>query len=1035
MEFKGVSMVAGDYNSTKLVFEFDKEYTETKVCEIAKRTNGRSGGNEALFVSQITNNEIVLVNQIDVKDENGYIKYKDNSDNIYWYDTENETLYDSEYQESSVSLATLTKVQQDVPVLNEAGKYILEVSLYGNNSKLTSMYTGFTVKPEMIQVDYTEVEAYLPIFDQLINNATTLINNLSGAISAEETRQSNEQTRISNETTRQSNETTRQSNETSRSTAETSRVSAEATRQTNETARQTAETTRQTAETARATAETSRESAETSRTNAETSRISAETSRASAESTRTSNENTRTSNETTRNSNEITRQTNETTRQAQEGAREESETARNTAETNRASAETSRGNAETTRAENETTRVSNENTRIANENIRIANETSRQGKYDKIETFLQPATATGTSIHTEDSADWYGKLNFEGFSRQETRSGKNKLNVENPLSVTEQTAYIPCVLPVGTYTISCSQAETEGTKSYYLIQVQYEDNTTGYFQMSKSTLKATITINKAVKNVKIYSQDGYQSSVGITTIFSDLMIEEGSEATDYEEYGVSPSIDYPSDIRNLESINKFKPIPSQTKNGVTLTYNKDGSYTLNGTATASANFELVAQTLEAGDYSLQCEYKGTLPNNASPRAQVYSNNVSFALNVPNNANNSSVSNLSLSSNVTDVAFRMRIENGFNYENVKLYPMLLKGTYTTAKLYAPYDNLRFKVTGKNFFTGWTKGKGLSSSNGSVTSNENGAISDFLPVDFIKNPNYFISGLTNRLSSFIAAYNANKEFLGRNAVYNRSSSQLDASVFSGGTPQGTGKIAYVRAYQYKASGDTGEIDNIDNLETQLEIGSTATDYEPYKEHNIDFPLGNEKMYQGSKPIDSGKQHIRTEIPLYNRSWAAYNVTDSSGNTYGFSTALSKTPKQSQVRTDFALCNILKQKARSGVASNDAEGFYLGKDNRLYIKIPQTFLPNGTVEELQQLLTEKNATLEYELDEPETVPYTQAQQEAHDELQNMETYQYVNNIELIANEETNMTLDYKKDIQMQIAERDTEIENIKSRLALLE
>lgn len=129
----------------------------------------------------------------------------------------------------------------------------------------------------------------------------------------------------------------------------------------------------------------------------------------------------------------------------------------------------------------------------------------------------------------------------------------------------------------------------------------------------------------------------------------------------------------------------FKEIQTATQKGVTLTNNGDGSYTLNGTASESFNFVLNNNLIEAGDYSLQCKFQGTLPNNSSPRVQLYSSSASVALNVSNNASSDSVSNLSLASNITDGSFRIRIDNGFTYNNVKLYPMLAKGTYTSSTM--------------------------------------------------------------------------------------------------------------------------------------------------------------------------------------------------------------------------------------------------------------------------------------------------------------------------------------------------------------
>ena len=436
----GVNLTSGDYNSTKLVFEFDNEYQETKICEIAKKED-TEGNNEAIFVEEIINNEVVLGALADVTNDDGYIKYKDGSNNIYWYDEENEQLYDNEGNTSSVELSTLTKVQQSVSIFDEAGKYVLEVSLYGEDSKLTSAFIDLTVKPGMVRVGDEKVSQYIPIFDTLMNQAVTLIDELETAEetieTAETTRQANETSRQNAETTRQGNEAIRQTNETARIGAETSRASAETTRASNESSRQSAENSRASAEedretaeqnrastfeslledaeeiigdleeelirrnneetrksnentrisneTARESAEEDRETAETARSEAEiirntneTNRTSAEAGRVAEESSRVSAEQTRESAETTRTSNEETRQSNESTRSSNETTRVSNEETRQSNETNRASAETARAAAETERSTAETTRASNEETRESNEETRQSNEEARE---------------------------------------------------------------------------------------------------------------------------------------------------------------------------------------------------------------------------------------------------------------------------------------------------------------------------------------------------------------------------------------------------------------------------------------------------------------------------------------------------------------------------------------------------------------------------------------------------------------------------------------------------------------------------------
>lgn len=126
----GISLITGDYASTKIVFQFDRE-DGTKVFEL-KNPSG-----ETRYVGEITNNEVILTG---VDDGNNY------------------------------------------SIFNEAGLYIYEVSLYDGDSKLTSTKGQIPVKQEQVVIGDETIEPYLPIFDQLmqeINTAITETNNLN----------------------------------------------------------------------------------------------------------------------------------------------------------------------------------------------------------------------------------------------------------------------------------------------------------------------------------------------------------------------------------------------------------------------------------------------------------------------------------------------------------------------------------------------------------------------------------------------------------------------------------------------------------------------------------------------------------------------------------------------------------------------------------------------------------------------------------------------------------------------------------------
>lgn len=124
-------LTSGDYNSTKLIFEFDIE-DGRKVFEM-KNPKG-----ELVLLTDITNNEVVLVG----KDENG----------------------------------------NNASLFNQEGKYVFEISLYDGDSKLTSASDYIKIKQEQVVIDGEVVTSYLPIFDKLMTEVENLNVEVDGNI-------------------------------------------------------------------------------------------------------------------------------------------------------------------------------------------------------------------------------------------------------------------------------------------------------------------------------------------------------------------------------------------------------------------------------------------------------------------------------------------------------------------------------------------------------------------------------------------------------------------------------------------------------------------------------------------------------------------------------------------------------------------------------------------------------------------------------------------------------------------------------------
>ena len=231
------------------------------------------------------------------------------------------------------------------------------------------------------------------------------------------------------------------------------------------------------------------------------------------------------------------------------------------------------------------------------------------------------------------SSRYYGQVKVKGKSEQEVRSGKNVLNInsselyksgsattkveDDKISVTSNnnpvTSYasIPIdVKPNTDYTLSgiakvISNSITEACSAY--VKIRDEKNSGNWVSNEQASINKDSTVNQDLSLtfnsgehtrvwVWLYIKSSGVSGV-ISIDFSNLQVEEGATKTNYEKYGESPSPEYPSPIQNLSgdvetNVDNVNILPqyeetkeTQTVNGVTITKNNDGTYTLDGTST------------------------------------------------------------------------------------------------------------------------------------------------------------------------------------------------------------------------------------------------------------------------------------------------------------------------------------------------------------------------------------------------------------------------------------------------------------------
>ncbi len=114
----GTDLTVNDYNSTKLVFDFDRQ-DGTKILEMINPSG------ELVLLENIKDNEVILTG----KTEDG----------------------------------------KDASLFTEEGQYIFEISLYEENSKLTSASGKLRVRAEQVEINGQVVTQYLPVFDELLS--------------------------------------------------------------------------------------------------------------------------------------------------------------------------------------------------------------------------------------------------------------------------------------------------------------------------------------------------------------------------------------------------------------------------------------------------------------------------------------------------------------------------------------------------------------------------------------------------------------------------------------------------------------------------------------------------------------------------------------------------------------------------------------------------------------------------------------------------------------------------------------------------
>ena len=297
-----------------------------------------------------------------------------------------------------------------------------------------------------------------------------------------------------------------------------------------------------------------------------------------------------------------------------------------------------------------------QNTNIEENNSKIIELQNEKAKLEKElkeaqEDFYQASIrgqASGEYIHVEDSSNCRSIIGISGNSEQETRSGKNLLlndtdkGTVNGITFTKDSKGIIkangtatdaivvylgskfTTIAAGTYKLSDGRNDESKDTFFTYVDCYNTDGSayaTGNLISTSDGSVKTYTEPKLIKG-RIVVRKGVTLNNIVFKPQLELIKTASDSATEYEQYGASPSPDYPSEIESVGSNINILPANlflSTALNGINYT-NKDGIITVNGTATENS-FYTKTITLKAGTYTLNGAPKGSAQDKYCLQAQ------------------------------------------------------------------------------------------------------------------------------------------------------------------------------------------------------------------------------------------------------------------------------------------------------------------------------------------------------------------------------------------------------------------------------
>lgn len=678
-----------------------------------------------------------------------------------------------------------------------------------------------------------------------------------------------------------------------------------------------------------------------------------------------------------------------------------------------------------------------------------------------------PTPISGTSIDINDSAEAkVNELKISGNSKQETRSGKNifdlktwfknvnsnnctKTLLENGFQLDFEAgadAYIGYIVTNTGTVLSESYRkqviEVEASKEYTLSLSStpkcyigfFDENygSLGYYKFTENNYnKTTYTFTTPATAKYITIRLGISNENYTTYTFTDIQLEEGTIATEYEQYGASPSPDYSSEIEccgdNIQILKGVEEVTGLTSAGTWAngTWRSAGGGTgtresidvpdspnaniKKGWHTASTSGQvLISQddvpTTNGQKHVLSCYAKGT---------------GKILLQYGNETLGYQKTNIAISSDWQKVSFEFTSKGtgnayfGVNDASSDVYVCGMKleeGNVATG--YSDYGQgcINVVICNKNLAKLETTGQYRNYTSGVLSENSN-------------------------FSSFIAGVKPNTNYIATNAhsnlcYFDKNMNFIAGQAFTNGTTFNTNNMEDVYYITLAVKNE-----NVNTV--MVEEGTTATNYEEHKEQVYTIPTQqpfrsngdvrdtfikkNNKWYERHwvkrTYVDGTETWIKSSVTSNVSFWGDFTskICDIDLTTIAENASNSNTTK-AQVLCNYFKVTNLKELYANGIAMNvNIEKGYiqvrlgLGLDTG----ITTVDLLKAKLQELSNAGTP--VYVDYVLETPQDIECTEEQSTIlWDIEQNAKTYDKVTHIYSTDNVSPVIEVAYKKDIE---------------------